>query len=63
MNTITLTKAFTIKGTAIKSEPFGNGHINETLKITTDTGQNCRALRISIWKAPTSIAAGSTPLC
>lgn len=30
--------AFTLEGTPVASQEFGHGHINQTLKITTDTG-------------------------
>ncbi len=31
--------AFTIQGTPVACEEYGNGHINQTLKITTDAGR------------------------
>lgn len=30
---------FPLEGQAVAAEPFGNGHINDTLKVTTDDGQ------------------------
>lgn len=30
---------FPLEGKAVNAEPFGNGHINDTLKVTTDDGQ------------------------
>ncbi|MDF9831486.1 aminoglycoside phosphotransferase family protein [Parabacteroides sp. PF5-6] len=30
---------FPLEGNAVAAEPFGNGHINDTLKVTTDDGQ------------------------
>ena len=30
---------FNINDTVASAEPFGNGHINDTLKVTTDKGE------------------------
>lgn len=57
MNISTQTKAFSIKGTAVSAEKFGNGHINETLKITTDTGNTYILQRINhyVFKEPVKV--------
>ena len=51
------TKAFAINGNAIKSEKFGSGHINETLKILTDTGFTYVLQRINhyVFKEPVKV--------
>ena len=57
MNTITKTEAFSISGIAVNAEKFGNGHINETLKITTDTGHTYILQRINhyVFKEPVKV--------
>ena len=51
------TKAFAINGNAILCEKFGNGHINETLKISTDTGYTYVLQRINhyVFKEPVKV--------
>lgn len=57
MSNFTQTEAFSIIGTAVSAEKFGNGHINETLKITTDTGATYILQRINhyVFKQPTKV--------
>jgi len=57
MNIAIQTKAFSTDGNAISCEKFGNGHINETLKITTDTGKSYILQRINhyVFKEPEKV--------
>ena len=50
-------QAFVINGNATSCEKFGNGHINETLKISTDTGYTYVMQRINhyVFKDPVKI--------
>lgn len=49
--------AFCLKGQPICCEPFGTGHINHTLKITTDTGNEYILQRINqyVFKDPVKL--------
>ena len=50
-------QAFVINGNATSCEKFGNGHINETLKISTDTGYTYVMQRINhyVFKNPIKV--------
>ena len=50
-------QAFCIKGQPIHCEEFGNGHINQTLKIATDTGKSYILQRINhyVFKEPAKV--------
>ena len=41
--------AFRLDGTPVACEAFGHGHINHTLKITTDTGAEYILQRINTY--------------
>lgn len=36
---------FQLSQTVVSAEPFGNGHINDTLKVTNDKGETCYVLQ------------------
>ena len=57
MNITPQVRAFAINGNAVLCKHFGNGHINETLKITTDTGYQYILQRINhyVFKEPVKV--------
>ena len=57
MNMMPQVKAFAINGKAVLCKNFGNGHINDTLKITTDTGYQYILQRINhyVFKEPVKV--------
>lgn len=57
MNIAPQIHAFCINGNAIQCEEFGNGHINQTLKIGTDTGHSYILQRINhyVFKEPLKV--------
>ena len=57
MNMMPQVKAFAINGDAVHCKNFGNGHINETLKIATNTGYTYILQRINhyVFKEPMKV--------
>lgn len=47
MKPLFLASNFRIQGSPVASEPFGHGHINQTFKVTTDTGASYVLQRIN----------------
>ena len=57
MQTEAIVRAFKVKGDPISCKPFGNGHINHTLKIETNTGAEYVLQRINkhVFKNPAQL--------
>ena len=53
--------AFRLNGQPVTCVPFGHGHINETLKVTTDTGKEYVLQRINkyVFKDPVKVMANA----
>lgn len=62
MQTENIVRAFKVKGDPISCKPFGNGHINDTLKIKTDAGAEYVLQRINkhVFKNPAQLMENLT---
>ena len=61
MDILAIARAFRLSGEPVSAEPFGNGHINSTYRVTTDQGAQYVLQRINtdIFKDPEGLMANA----